>query len=446
MEKAAEAKAERAEQADPRSEYRRRLLELPDQPLTAFFKKHGRLPSLDKGEKPWEFRGWLMFYIQGWHADPRMLKATGNRWDYYDRTVERGRMLDEPLPYVHYLEHVPENNPTLKQLEKWVEMCEDYSWSSLTYFVHWLGYALGTRAEPSALTERAQERLYRNVQMQLLLEHPADYFATMMCVRKGSGKWNPTGFYPTPMTVCRFMVECLFEREKDHRRESVLEPACGTGSMMLHAANFSMNIYGIDIDPLCCAIAAINGALYAPWIAFPLPPICFAREDRAVDVTLPQGIANADTLRNPPHTSSVRVAPLPAEGAARIVPVEEYIGEIYAAAEAAAAEIAQAQAPPLLKPQPEPETAEPRGALQKRTLVVPPEAIIANTQPEKLKMLKKTRRMYRVDDASQKGFQFDLFGESTPERVEEADAARDRLQAGLGELWQAANNKQEGEN
>src|SRR5262249_36194383 len=36
--------------------------------------------------------------------------------------------------------------------------------------------------------------------------------------------------------------------------------------------NFSLGLYGQDIDPLAVALCKINGAFYAPWLAFPLPP------------------------------------------------------------------------------------------------------------------------------------------------------------------------------
>jgi hypothetical protein len=33
----------------------------------------------------------------------------------------------------------------------------------------------------------------------------------------------------------------------------------------------SLSLWGQDIDPLAVAMCKINGALYAPWLAFPLP-------------------------------------------------------------------------------------------------------------------------------------------------------------------------------
>jgi hypothetical protein len=41
--------------------------------------------------------------------------------------------------------------------------------------------------------------------------------------------------------------------------------------MLLHASNMSLCLFGQDIDPLAIAMCKINGALYAPWMSFPLP-------------------------------------------------------------------------------------------------------------------------------------------------------------------------------
>jgi hypothetical protein len=34
--------------------------------------------------------------------------------------------------------------------------------------------------------------------------------------------------------------------------------------------NHSLCLYGVDIDPLAVTMCKINGALYAPWLSFPL--------------------------------------------------------------------------------------------------------------------------------------------------------------------------------
>jgi hypothetical protein len=78
----------------------------------------------------------------------------------------------------------------------------------------------------------------------------------------------------------------------------VNDPCVGSGCMLLHASNFSMNLWEQDIDRLAIAMCKINGALYAPWLAFPLPDSILgtqAREPRSDDT--PFLAANACSRR-----------------------------------------------------------------------------------------------------------------------------------------------------
>jgi hypothetical protein len=47
----------------------------------------------------------------------------------------------------------------------------------------------------------------------------------------------------------------------------------------LHAANYSLHMYGHDADPLTATLCRINGVLYAPYLAFPLPDHVFGLPD-----------------------------------------------------------------------------------------------------------------------------------------------------------------------
>jgi hypothetical protein len=59
--------------------------------------------------------------------------------------------------------------------------------------------------------------------------------------------------------------------DRDLRRATVCDPCVGSGRMLLHSSNFSLHLFGQDIDPLAVAMTKINGAVYAPWLSFPLP-------------------------------------------------------------------------------------------------------------------------------------------------------------------------------
>jgi hypothetical protein len=57
--------------------------------------------------------------------------------------------------------------------------------------------------------------------------------------------------------------------------------------MLLHASNFSLNLWGQDIDPLAVALCKINGAMYAPWMSFPLPTLILGMRVSAPPASLP---------------------------------------------------------------------------------------------------------------------------------------------------------------
>jgi hypothetical protein len=107
-----------------------------------------------------------------------------------------------------------------------------------------------------------------------LLEKPHDYLGDHVAVGKAKG-WNPTSFFPTPHPVVELMVRmtmCDAEGEgRDPRTLLIADPCVGSGRMLLHASNISLALFGQDIDPLAVSMCKINGVLYAPWLAFPLP-------------------------------------------------------------------------------------------------------------------------------------------------------------------------------
>ncbi len=87
--------------------------------------------------------------------------------------------------------------------------------------------------------------------------------------------WNPTAFYPTPHQVVELMVRMAFHDPpkdgRDPRSRTVCDPCAGSGRMLMHSSNWSLSLHGQDIDPLAVAMCKVNGALYAPWMSFPLP-------------------------------------------------------------------------------------------------------------------------------------------------------------------------------
>jgi hypothetical protein len=282
------------------------LIPTSDEPnVFYFFLEHGRLPYLNDEIPAYEYRGWLLPYIMDLHAHPffgksgEQARARGkeivkvppellkrgigdcpDRWGYYLSILDAGKLPDEPIPY---LEFTGSPGPAgMKQVQKAVEIFErkGEGHNSLGSFISWLGWALGTEKEKPKISAEINEQLYRSFNAEPLLLAPHDYLGVFLEEWRGRAKrWS--GFFLTPHHLCELLIR-LSIGEGDHRLETVCEPAVGTGRMLLHASNHLLRLYGQDVDGTCIAVCKINGALYAPWLTWPIPERCFPSDIQRV--------------------------------------------------------------------------------------------------------------------------------------------------------------------
>lgn len=221
-----------------------------------------------RGEATWEdysfeertCRGWLLPYL--WALDGMFSK----RWDYWTRTLEKGEMLAEPIPKIEF-EMFP-NAEALKNLEsclrKYVHMGV-----RLNDFLEWLLWGFGEGEDRPRVAPEVNEFWYRTFNLGFLLRNPHDYWGGLLTEQK-SGYWNnPNAFYPTPHAVCEAMARMTFVGDGDFRDKTVCDPCVGTGRLLLFASNYSLRIFGADIDRVCVQACRINGYLYVPWMVKP---------------------------------------------------------------------------------------------------------------------------------------------------------------------------------
>lgn len=233
-----------------------------------FYQEHERIPVL--ADQPWKYRGWLMYY--------RLLCEDAlphpKRWDYWARTMMAGKILDEPIPQVGFIP-VTERSKGYKHFDKLVELVEmkGRGWSSFGDLLRWMLYGFALSNDLPNFETQLHEQLYRELGLQHFLLEPADYIGAWIAERHGNG-WNPNAFFPTPDNVVEMMVR--MQMSGAEKTATVCDPCCGSGRMLLHASNYSLRLYGQDVDQTLCNVTRINGALYCPWLVKPFPEEFFA--------------------------------------------------------------------------------------------------------------------------------------------------------------------------
>mgnify|MGYP001203800327 CR=1 FL=1 len=221
--------------------------------------------------------GWLLPYLL--QAD----RLTWGRWDYWYRLMQSGRLPAEPIPPIEFSDTPARGTPAHKMLEACLNTIPTHgvwqswsSWSYFDFFMDWLLYGFGHPGQPESPPEpagcaEASNRLYQVFCLEALLAWPDDYWGDILAENKhGRG----LGFYPTPLNVVRLMVQMLLapsDDGQDLRTRTVLDPCLGTGRMLLLASNYSLRLYGADINPTVIKASLVNGYLYAPWLVRPIP-------------------------------------------------------------------------------------------------------------------------------------------------------------------------------
>jgi hypothetical protein len=238
-----------------------------------FMFENGRVPMIGDVKKPWEYSGWLLYYRLLLEEHPQI----GKRWDYWWRTKVAGTILDEPIPPIEFC-RTNDTRAGLKLFDSWISIVARYHshWSAVNALLDWFLWGFGLIKQPPVFPVELNEALYRNVNLGPLLLQPFDYIGTWICDRKGA--WNPHAFFPTPHEVVELMVQFTLSNDtrRDLRGAKVLDPAVGTGRMLMHASNYSLRLYGIDIDATMVKSTLVNGALYAPWICRAFPDSFFS--------------------------------------------------------------------------------------------------------------------------------------------------------------------------
>jgi hypothetical protein len=190
------------------------------------------------------------------------------------------------------------------------------TWRHFDYLLDWVLFGCGHPGTPELPPEPsagASDRLYQVFDASALILCPSDYLGDVLAESQYGRR---QGFFPTPHTVAECLALVDFSADQDHRLERVLDPCVGTGRLLLHASNFSLRLFGADIDATLVKACLVNGYLYAPWLVRPLGWL-----DGQGDVSEPAGAVDEAIAAAAPQAPFTTAGPDPE--AWRFVPIRK---------------------------------------------------------------------------------------------------------------------------
>lgn len=122
--------------------------------INEFVLQHRRLPRIDDEIPPWDYRGWLLWHCQLAHWHPEVV----NRWDYYQRTLEAGRLLDEQIPRITFSDGG--SNEAVRILQRALDPIfgELGSWAAFPVLVDWIARAWPCRRKGRTSEQSSTKR------------------------------------------------------------------------------------------------------------------------------------------------------------------------------------------------------------------------------------------------------------------------------------------------
>jgi hypothetical protein len=206
-------------------------------------------------------RSWLRPYILG------LDNMFHGRWDYWIRTLEAGKPLDEPIPRIDFSTPNKEATRNITDCINIIQRKGHGAHEAWCAFVDWLLWGFGSNLVtefPPRINEDANWNLYTTFNLGLMIKDPADYTAWGSCE---FARMKAGGYFPTPMHICTMMAD--MQMTESNKTKTTCDCCVGTGSMLLAASNYSLRLYGQDINLNMVKMCHVNGFLYVPWMVAP---------------------------------------------------------------------------------------------------------------------------------------------------------------------------------
>lgn len=200
------------------------------------------------------------------------------RWRWWSLCLWHNQIIGNSIPQINFVDQTTESSPQYKMIKK---CASEFYHEGIGFeqFIDWLLFGFGdsgVRVLPDKIQPKHTDYWFKTFDPSLLIGVPGDWAGHFYEVDVVA-KWTKErqGFFSTPMSVCKMMVQMQMTGSNPRTRltASVMDPCVGTGRMLMAASNHSVNLYGVDINPVCCKITRLNGWLYMPSLVMPMKGI-----------------------------------------------------------------------------------------------------------------------------------------------------------------------------
>jgi hypothetical protein len=234
--------------------------------------------------------GWFLPYLL--EAEDRI----NGRWNYWLEILSRGTIGTATIPKLAFgmcgltggKQEIPYGDDVAQNHARGLcgtmaEAAANIQWAfgrafdrgaRLDDLINWWLFAFGSKTveDKPKLEHHAEHAMYCGLELHRLLANPGDWAAHIANLYYGGRRsHNIHAWFPTPINVATMMVEMQFGGGVDYRCQTITDPCCGTGAMLLPASNYSLRLYGQDIDYTMCRLCEWQAWLYVPWLAFTVP-------------------------------------------------------------------------------------------------------------------------------------------------------------------------------
>ncbi|MBX2989139.1 MAG: N-6 DNA methylase [Bdellovibrionaceae bacterium] len=215
----------------------------------------------------------------GWR--PRLLELSP-RWQWYSRLIFFKEIPKDPFPQIHFIDD--HDGRARRLVDSCLRPFSDVGMDELLKFLlNRFGYS-ECRDLPPLIKKHHVEHWEATFDVATAISLDRDVFGDAYSDCMGKGLRSGTGYFPTPISVCRLIADMTLTQADLF--STVHDPCVGSGRMLLPASNRSLFLSGMDVNPVCIRMTLVNGFLFAPQIV--IPPPAELRPQKSRKVVIPR--------------------------------------------------------------------------------------------------------------------------------------------------------------